>query len=552
MKNMIIILAVLLSCVVVFAQNVKPQIAVYVTGSIKENDKKALNTEILHALVKSGRYTAIERSKEFLSAVDKEQKKKQSGAVDENQIKELGKQFGVEYICVADITKLSNEFQISTRIVNTKTSAVPVITGKAYSKLKTGSDFEEAANKIIESMFGGRAETDDKIKPAELTSPEAYNDRAIEFDSNGEFDKAIADLSEAIRLAPNAAVYYFNRGIAYSHKKEYYNAIDDYTTALRHNPSPSDLWKSYISRGTAYYRLEDYQRALADFTKGIELDQSSAGAYGSRGDAYRMLKNYDNAIDDYETALRLDPSLAWVRDNLEAVKREKLAALPPTPAKPPTPTMSEFWGSIYNQSYYNAGLNAPYFEQNQGDIASSALAASKTTTDSEEKETRFGIKAAWNPGNSELDMHINGGIFMDIPFTNTISFNPEVSYYYTGEEHYKLGEYPNEADFIFSHVYGLSIPLMLKLYPVSFIYLTAGFNTDLILSGGDYYCAWGSCPDEERELVERSPINFGLVFGGGLLIGNHLLVDFRYIVDLDDADYDGSYSHYELGLGLMF
>jgi len=572
MKNTIIILAALLSYVVALAQDIKPQIAVYITGSIKENDKKALNTEILHALVKSGRYTAVERSKEFLSALDKEQKKQRSGAVDETQIRELGKQFDVTFICIADITKLSNEFQISTRIVNTETSAGPVITGKAYSKLKTGSDFEEASNKIIESMFGGRAETDDKIKPAELTSAEAYNDRAIEFANNGEFDKAIADFAEALRLDSYKAEYYVNRGVAYSRKKEYNKAIDDYNVAIKLMTLEGEinsnfLFIAYISRGTAYYRLEDYQLALEDFTKGIEFNRYDAEAFDSRGDAYRKLKNYDKAINDYETALRLNPNLARAKNNLEAVKQEKLTA------KPPPPTMSEFWGSIYSPYIYT-DPNAPYFEQ-KGQPGSSA-SATATTKDSEEKKTRFGIKAAWHPGNSEARMLLKGGIFLDIPFSNIISFVPEISYYNGGYESiiekgsdvYNGTYYDRVSEFKFNDVHGLSIPLMLKLSPLPFIYLTAGFNTDIALSGGDYYCSSGSdCPSEikrgyyycweisefcpSEENLERNTINFGLVFGGGLLIADHFLVDFRYIVDLDDTDYDGLYSHYELGLGWM-
>ncbi len=564
MKNTIIILAALLSYVVALAQDIKPQIAVYITGGIKENDKKALNTEILHALVKSGRYTAVERSKEFLAAVDKEQKKQRSGAVDETQIRELGKQFDVTFICIADITKLSNEFQISTRIVNTETSAGPVITGKAYSKLKTGSDFEEASNKIIESMFGGRAETDDKIKPAELTSAEAYNDRAIEFANNGEFDKAIADFAEALRLDSYKAEYYVNRGVAYSRKKEYNKAIDDYNVAIKLMTLEGEinsnfLFIAYISRGTAYYRLEDYQLALEDFTKGIEFNRYDAEAFDSRGDAYRKLKNYDKAINDYETALRLNPNLARAKNNLEAVKQEKLTA------KPPPPTMSEIWGVIYSPYIYT-DPNAPYFQQNHGNVggqsrlvermfgsSSSASSASKTTKDSEEKKTRFGIRAAWSP-DSDTDIPlIKAGIFMDIPFSNIISFVPEISYFYKGEESFDIRGYDTDHIY-FSPAYGLSIPLMLKLSPVSFIYLTAGFNTDIVLGGDDYSCDYGDCPSFQEESLEdgRNVVNFGLVFGGGLLLGDHFLVDFRYVADLEDADYDGSYSHYELGLGWMF
>jgi len=570
MKNTTIILAALLSFVAALAQDIKPQIAVYVTGSIKENEKKVLNTEILDALVKSGRYTAIEQSKEFLATLDKEQKKQKGGAVDERQIKKIGYSVGIKFICIAEITKFSDEFQISTRIVSTDTAAAaaaPVIIGKAYSKLKSFGDFEEASDKIMESMFGGRAETNDKIKPAEITSPQAYNDRGIEFANNGELDKAIDDFTEAIRLNPSEAGYYINRGIAYSNKNEYYNAIDDFNKAIELGLSASNLFVAYNSRGTAYYVLEDYRRALEDYTKGIEISPSDADAYYRRGNTYRKLKNYDEAIDDYENALYLNPNHARAKENLQAVEQEKLAA------QPPPPTMSEFWGPIYNP-IGNDDLNAPRIQQNYGQlkdygkltpsasVTPPASPAAKAEEDSEEKNTRFGIKAAWYPGSSETGMHVKGGIFLDIPFSNIISFNPEVGYYFGGEKTlsytYKnaLYNFEREQEFTFSDVQVINIPLMLKLSPVSFLYLTAGFNTDIIIGSGTYDCynynSYGTtfCPAEDQE---RSSPDFGFIFGGGLLLGNHFVVDFRYIAGLTDiCDECGTSSYYELGLGWMF
>ena len=46
------------------------------------------------------------------------------------------------------------------------------------------------------------------------TNAAAYNRRGIAYGKKGEFDKAIADFTEAIRLKPDFAVAYLNRGIA--------------------------------------------------------------------------------------------------------------------------------------------------------------------------------------------------------------------------------------------------------------------------------------------------------------------------------------------------
>jgi len=48
---------------------------------------------------------------------------------------------------------------------------------------------------------------------------------------------AIADYTQAIRIDPNYASAYNNRGSAYSNKNDYDRAIADYEAALRINPN---------------------------------------------------------------------------------------------------------------------------------------------------------------------------------------------------------------------------------------------------------------------------------------------------------------------------
>jgi len=50
-------------------------------------------------------------------------------------------------------------------------------------------------------------------------------------------NRAIVDYNRAIRINPNYADAYFNRGYAYGEKKDYDRAIEDYTQAIRINPN---------------------------------------------------------------------------------------------------------------------------------------------------------------------------------------------------------------------------------------------------------------------------------------------------------------------------
>ncbi|GHT85531.1 hypothetical protein FACS1894137_09920 [Spirochaetia bacterium] len=130
--------------------------------------------------------------------------------------------------------------------------------------------------------------------------------------NRGDYDMAIADYTEAIRLDPNYANAYYNRGVAYENKKDYDRAIGDYTQAIRINPNYA---VAYNNRGGVYVDKKDYDRAIADYTEAIRLDPNYANAYYNRGFAYGNKKDYDRAIADYTEAIRLDPNYAFAYYN---------------------------------------------------------------------------------------------------------------------------------------------------------------------------------------------------------------------------------------------
>ncbi|MFP3041465.1 tetratricopeptide repeat protein [Treponema primitia] len=136
----------------------------------------------------------------------------------------------------------------------------------------------------------------------------AYSERGRAFSNKGDQDKAIADFTQAIKIAPNSDAFYTNRGIAYSNKGDYDRAIADYTQALRLDPNNAT---AYYNRGNAYNDDKgDYDRALTDYTQAIRLDPNDASAYYNRGNAYASTGDLDLAIADYTQAIRIDPNHA--------------------------------------------------------------------------------------------------------------------------------------------------------------------------------------------------------------------------------------------------
>jgi tetratricopeptide (TPR) repeat protein len=76
-----------------------------------------------------------------------------------------------------------------------------------------------------------------------------------------EYDRAIPDFDQALRLTPNDADAFDNRGWAYAHKGDYKRAIQDYDQAIRLNASLAD---ALHNRSLAYAHEGDYLRAMAD------------------------------------------------------------------------------------------------------------------------------------------------------------------------------------------------------------------------------------------------------------------------------------------------
>ena len=137
--------------------------------------------------------------------------------------------------------------------------------------------------------------------------PFAWAHRGRAWHEQQDYQKALADLNEAIRLDSDRSTWYANRGLVYDRLGEYDRAIGDYGEALRRDPLDA---QSYNNRGLAYRARKDNTQAIRDFSQAVRIDASLADAYFNRGNAYKAKGELAQAIGDYNEAVRLDP--AWV------------------------------------------------------------------------------------------------------------------------------------------------------------------------------------------------------------------------------------------------
>lgn len=134
--------------------------------------------------------------------------------------------------------------------------------------------------------------------------PEAYYNRARVRTALGEYDAAIADYSQALRLQPQFVAAYINRGLAYQQiattPQQLQAAIADYTQAIALDdaaPIP------YLNRANVYAALGEFDRALADYDRALDLDANYIEAYYNRALTYEQLGRAEAALDDYAAAL---------------------------------------------------------------------------------------------------------------------------------------------------------------------------------------------------------------------------------------------------------
>ena len=171
----------------------------------------------------------------------------------------------------------------------------------AYTEFFYGFTYQKQGNNEGAIEYYNRAI---KLKP---DFAEAYNNRGIAYSDKDDFGQAIKDYNEAIKLKPDFVEAYYNRGNAYSNKGDFDQAIQDYNKAIELNPNDAE---AYYNRGIDYDNKDELDQAIQDYSKAIELKPDFAKAYFTRGVDYVNKGDFDQAIQDFDKAIELKPDFA--------------------------------------------------------------------------------------------------------------------------------------------------------------------------------------------------------------------------------------------------
>lgn len=141
----------------------------------------------------------------------------------------------------------------------------------------------------------------------------AYYHRAharMKLDLKDPQNKAINDLTKALQLGLKSADVeeaYISRGDIWFEKKQYDNAITDYSEMIRRFPKHDT---PYYRRAKVWKAKGNLDKAIADYTALIRMNAKDERAFLFRGNA-RLEKGDDTkAASDFAEAMRLDPYFA--------------------------------------------------------------------------------------------------------------------------------------------------------------------------------------------------------------------------------------------------
>lgn len=131
----------------------RPKIAVYVFGADVPSINRSMATRLIAELANTGRYQTAENYREFFDRVAVEPKSA-AGLISSNRMAALGKQFGLKYVCVAEIITVSGEKQVSAHILRVSDGEVAAMGGGGVT-LNTFADLTVSAEQIVKAMFSG-------------------------------------------------------------------------------------------------------------------------------------------------------------------------------------------------------------------------------------------------------------------------------------------------------------------------------------------------------------------------------------------------------------
>ena len=188
-----------------------------------------------------------------------------------------------------------------------------VMRGKAYEEM---GDNPKALADLSEAI---------RLKPDNV---QALGSRYPIYDTQHDYQKEIADLKELVRLLPDEKTYYISLSQAYDTAGDHDRAISILDQLIRR--WPDDAF-SHKVRSNFYSSAGEIDKALADANEIIRLKPDDPDGYSYRAHYHVVKSDFDKAIADLTQAIRLNPDGAasryWMRATARNFKGDYVHAI---------------------------------------------------------------------------------------------------------------------------------------------------------------------------------------------------------------------------------
>ena len=155
-----------------------------------------------------------------------------------------------------------------------------------------------------------------KLAPNDV---ETYMARAF-FYGVGSPEKAIADYTQAIKVSPKNPEPHARIGHLLARQGKHDEAIKAFTQSIQVIADPSSAYTLYDDRGLSYHANGNYQKAIADFNQSIQLEPMNASGHYYRGLSYKALGQKQEAIADFKRVLEVDKEHPEAEEIMKKIK----------------------------------------------------------------------------------------------------------------------------------------------------------------------------------------------------------------------------------------
>ena len=156
-----------------------------------------------------------------------------------------------------------------------------------------------------------------KIKP---DSAEVYNNMGVLLTEMGDRDAAISSYQQALKIEPNYAAAHNNMGNALKGRCDLNAALDSYKQALKLNPDNAEI---HNNMGNVLKDQGDLQAAIDSYQQALNLNPVYVEVYNNMGTLLTERGDPEAAIENYKMALKIKPDFAETYNNMGTALKNK-------------------------------------------------------------------------------------------------------------------------------------------------------------------------------------------------------------------------------------